>query len=176
MLGRRFSPRIRGLKKQRIYRIDKEKEYHSLTPLVDRWDRTIHLNWICEQWDRMGQFYASMENGHVTASTALKRLVSFSGKNHFYRANRELGRVFKTEFILQFMSNPLVRQRVRRGLLKGEEVNGLARQVAYGKQGTITVRDLQAQKNTASCLTLIMACIIYWQSKEINRVILSETR
>jgi TnpA family transposase len=85
MLGRRFAPRIRGLKKQRIYRIDKEKEYCSLTPLVDRWDRTIHLDWICEQWDRMGQFYASLESGHVTASTALKRLAAYSGKNHFYR-------------------------------------------------------------------------------------------
>ncbi len=51
-------------------------------------------------------------------------------------------------------------------------MNALARQVAYGKQGTITARDLQAQKNTASCLTLIMACMIYWQAKEINRVIL----
>lgn len=172
MLGRQFAPRIRGLKKQRIYRIDKEKEYGSLTPLVDRWDRTIHLGWICEQWDRMGQFYASLESGHTTASTALKRLAAYSGKNHFYRANRELGRVFKTEFILQYMSDPLVRKRIRRGLLKGEEVNGLARQVAYGKHGTITVRDLQAQKNTASCLTLIMACIIYWQAKEINRVVL----
>jgi TnpA family transposase len=172
ILGRRFAPRIRGLKKQRIYRIDKEKEYGSLTPLVDRWDHSIHLDWICEQWDRMGQFYASLEHGHVTASTALKRLASYSGKNHFYRANRELGRVFKTEFILQFMSDPLVRKQIRRGLLKGEEVNALARQVAYGKQGTLTARDLQAQKNTASCLTLIMACIIYWQAKEINRVIL----
>jgi hypothetical protein len=44
--------------------------------------------------------------------------------------------------------------------------------VAYGKQGTIAARDLQAQKNTASRLTLIMSCIIYWQAKEINRVIL----
>jgi hypothetical protein len=91
---------------------------------------------------------------------------------HFYRANRELGRIFETEYILQFMSDSAVRQRVRRGLLKGEEIHALARQVAYGKQGKVTARDLQAQKNTASCLTLIMACIIYWQAKEFNRVIL----
>jgi len=172
LLGRRFAPRIRGLKHQRIYRLDKEKDYGSLTPLVDRWDRTIHLDWITDQWDRFGQFYASLESGHTTASTALKRLASYSGKNHFYRANRELGRVFKTEYILQYMSDPLTRQRIRRGLLKGEEIHALARQVAYGKQGKITARDLQAQKNTSSCLTLIMACIIYWQAKEINRVIL----
>ena len=30
----------------------------------------IHLDWISEQWDRMGQFYASLESGHTTASVA----------------------------------------------------------------------------------------------------------
>jgi protein-S-isoprenylcysteine O-methyltransferase Ste14 len=121
---------------------------------------------------KVGQFYASLESGHTTASTALKRLASFNSKNQFYRANRELGRVFKTEYILQFMSDPILRQRVRRGLLKGEEMHALARQVAYGKQGQLTARDLEAQKNSSSCLTLIMACIIYWQAKEFNRVLL----
>ena len=58
-------------------------------------DRLIHMDWIVEQWDKMGQFYASLEHGHATASTALKRLVGFSEKNHFYRANRELGRILK---------------------------------------------------------------------------------
>jgi TnpA family transposase len=70
------------------------------------------------------------------------------------------------------MSDPLTRQQIRRGLLKSEEVHALARQVAYGKQGQLTARDLQALKNTSSCLTLIMACIIYWQAKEINRAVL----
>jgi TnpA family transposase len=174
LLGRRFAPRIRSLHKQHIYRIDTDRVYGPLTPLVGRWDRTIHLDWISEQWDRMGQFYASLESGHTTASTALKRLNSFSGKNHFYRDNRELGRIFKTEFILQFLSDPATRQRVRRGLLKGEEMHALARQVAYGKQGVLTGRDLEGQRHTSSCLTLIMACIIYWQAKEINRVLLEE--
>jgi TnpA family transposase len=171
MLGRRFAPRIRKLHKQRIYRIDTDRDYKSLSALVNPRDRIIHTNWITDQWDRMGHFYASLESGHTTASTALKRLVSFSGKNHFYRANRELGRVFKTEHVLRFMSDPLLRQRNRRGLLKSEQIHALARDVGFGKQGRITARDLQEQKNSSSCLTLIMACIIYWQAKEINRVI-----
>jgi TnpA family transposase len=103
MLGKKFSPRIRGVHRQRIYRIDKEKDYGSLTSLVSSNDRFIHMNWIVEQWDRMGQFYASLERGHATASTALKRLVGFSDKNHFYLANRELGRIFKTENILEYI-------------------------------------------------------------------------
>ena len=119
----------------------------------------------------MGHFYASLASGHVTASTALQRLIAYSGKNHFYRANRELGRVFKSEHILRYLSDPLLRQRTRRGLLKGEQIHALARDVGYGKQGRMTAQHWQGQKTSASCLTLLMACIIYWQAKEINRVL-----
>jgi len=172
MLGRKFSPRIRGLHKQRIYRIDKDKDYRSLKSLVDRKDRTLKIDWIVEQWDRLGHFYASLENGHVTASTALKRLNGYTGKNHFYRANRELGRIFKTEHILQYISDKTLRQRIRRGLLKGEQIHALARDLNYGKRGRLNKSDTQEQRMSCSCMTLILACIIYWQAKEINRVVL----
>ncbi len=44
MLGRRFAQRIRGLHKQRIYRIDDDKDYGPLVPLIERRDRLIHLD------------------------------------------------------------------------------------------------------------------------------------
>ncbi len=58
MLGKRFCPRIRQLHRQRIYRIDEEKDYGPLGTLVSRRDRTIKMDRIVNQWDRMGQFYA----------------------------------------------------------------------------------------------------------------------
>lgn len=171
MLGRRFAPRIRGLQKQRIYRIDRERDYGPLAVLVSPSDRTIHLEWIIDQWDRLGQFYASLESGHTTASVAMKRLNGFTGKNHFYRANRELGRIFKTEHILEYMSDQELRRRMRRGLLKGEQIHALARDLNYGKRGRITKRDWLEQRTSSSCLTLILAAIIYWQAKEIECVL-----
>jgi TnpA family transposase len=171
MFGRRFAPRIRGLHRQRIFRIDDHRDYGMLSPLIAPTNRRIHLDWIVSQWDRMGHFYASLERGHTTASTALKRLAGYTGKNRFYRANRELGRIYKTIHILRILSDPVARHKQRRGLLKTEEMHALARQVAYGKQGTITARDIHAQQLTSNCLTLIMASIIYWQAREIDRVI-----
>jgi TnpA family transposase len=171
LLGRRFCPRIRGLQHQRIYRIDPERDYGPLASLVDRADRTLNTEAIAEQWDRMGQFYASLEQGHTTASVALRRLVGYSAKNRFYRANRDLGRLFKTEFILQYLSEPQLRRRIRRGLLKVDQLHALARDVYYGRRGRINARELYEQMNSCSCLTLILACIIYWQAKEIDRVL-----
>ena len=173
MLGKRFCPRIRGVQKQRLYRLNVDRDYAALGNLVDRADRTIDAQVIVQQWDRMGQFYASLEAGHTTASIALKRLASCSAKNHFYRANRDLGRVFKTEFLLSYLSEPQLRTRIRRGLLKVEQLHALARDVYYGRRGRINARELHEQMNTCSSLTLILACIIYWQAKEISRAVRS---
>ena len=170
MLGRRFSPRIRGLKKQRLYRVD-TRDYGILGSLVGRADRKIDTRGIADQWDRLGHFYASLESGHTTASVALRRLAGFSAKNGFYRANRDLGRILKTEFILQYMSEPELRTRIRGGLLKVEQMHALARDVFYGNRGRINARDLWEQMNSCSCLTLIVACIIYWQARDMSRVI-----
>ena len=133
MLGRRFCPRIRGVKHQRIYRIDKDHDYGALENLVNGRDRTIKTENIVDQWDRMGHFYASLECGHTAASVALRRLAGYSSTNKFYRANRDLGRVFKTEFILQYLSQPMLRRRIHRGTLKVEELHALARDVFLRK-------------------------------------------
>jgi len=80
-------------------------------------------------------------------------------------------RVFKTEFLLNYLSEPQLRTRIRRGLFKVEQLHALARDVYYGRRGRINARELHEQMNTCSSLTLILACIIYWQAKEISRVV-----
>ncbi len=115
-LGITFSPRIKNIKTQWIYKIDKSRDYGSLNPLVAGGNHTIKMKPIIDQWDRMAQFYASLSTGHVTASIALKRLSSSTTKNHFYQANVQLGRILKTEHILHWMSDPLKRKRTRKGL------------------------------------------------------------
>ena len=119
----------------------------------------------------IGQFFAAFASGQTTASVALKRLVGHGPKNRFYRATRELGRVFKTEFILDYLSQPALRTRIRRGLLKGEQLHALARCVHYGRLGRLDQRDFERQTGAASCLLLILAAIIYRQIREIDRVL-----
>jgi TnpA family transposase len=93
MFGKRFCPRIRGLHRQWIYRIEPQRDYGPLTALLRPSKRVLPLAWITAHWDRMGQFCASFAAGHTTASVALKRLLACGPRNHFYRAVRELGRL-----------------------------------------------------------------------------------
>jgi hypothetical protein len=67
--------------------------------------------------------------------------------------------------------DPEMHKRNRRGLLKGEQIHALARDIRYGHRGTIHSRDWLQQQQACSCFTLVIACIIYWQAKEIHRAI-----
>lgn len=170
-LSKLFNPRIRGVQNHHIYRIDKNRDYGSLSSLLKHRNNTINTNVIQDHWDQMAWFYASMESGHVTASLGMKRLLSMHKKNAFHRANSLYGQALKTEHILQNMWDQQMRQRKRVGLLKGEQMHQLARDVHYAYAGEVKARGLMSQRMTCSCLTLIMACIVYWQAKEMMRVV-----
>ena len=170
MVGMRFCPRIRSLHRQRIYCADPARDHCVLEPVLQRGRRAVNFHLIAEQWDRIGQFYVAFPAGHATASAALQRLNRFQASNRFYAANRELGRALKTEFVLQYMSEPQLRAKVRRGLLKVEQFHALARAVYYGQRGRISAREVYDQMNACSCLTLILASIVYWQAREISRL------
>ena len=58
---------------------------------------------------------------------------------------------------LQYLSEPELRGRIRRGLFKVEQIHALARDVFYGRQGRINAREPWEQMNTCRCLTLILA-------------------
>ena len=169
--GKKYSPRIRGIQNHHIYMIDTERYYGSLASLLNHRDSKVNLSVIEKNWIQMAQFYASIEQGKVTASIALRRLLSLSKKNEFYKANLYLGRILKTEHILQHMRDSEYRKRKHRGLLKGEEIHQLARDINYANRGKITARTPKGQIICCNCLTIIMACIIYWQSKELDILI-----
>ena len=170
MAGLRFCPRIKNLHRQNIYCADPARDHGPLEPVLKRGRRAIDFRLIAEQWDPMGQFHAAFPQGHATASAALQGLNRFHASNRLHAANRELGRVLKTEFLLHCMSEPQLRARVRRGLLKVEELHALARAVYCGQRGRITARDAHDRMKACSCLTLIPACIICWQARELSRL------
>ena len=161
MIGMRFCPRIRSPTVSAFTVPIQPRDHGVLEPVLRRGRRSVNFRLIAEQWERMGQFYAAFPAGHTTASAALQRLNRFQASNRFYAANRELGRALKTEFVLQYMSEPQLRAKVRRGLLKVEQLHALAAAVYYGQRGRISAREVYDQMKTCSCLTLILASIIY---------------
>ena len=58
-----------------------------------------------------------------------------------------------------------------KGLLKVEQIHQLARDITYGNRGRLKGKSMEDINSSGNCTTLIMAAIIYWQAKEISRII-----
>ena len=87
----------------------------------------------------------SIKAGTIMPSTILRRLATYSRKNKLYFAFRELGRVVRTIFLLQYVSDLELRQVIQAATNKSEAFNEFVQWVCFGGEGVIAenVRDEQ---------------------------------
>ena len=103
----------------------------------------------------------------------LRKLASYPRQNGLALALRELGRIERSLFILNWLQSVELRRRVNAGLNKGEARNALARAVFFNRLGEIRDRDYEQQRFRASGLTLVTAAIVLWNTVYLERAIAS---
>jgi TnpA family transposase len=99
----------------------------------------------------------------------LRKLGSYPRQNGLAVALRELGRIERTLFILDWLQSVELRRRVHAGLNKGEARNALARAVFFYRLGEIRDRSFEQQQYRASGLTLVTAAIALWNTAYLER-------
>jgi TnpA family transposase len=142
LLGFKFAPRIRDLSDSKLFTIDKASEFPKLEPILRG---QINTKIIEENYEDVLRLAHSLREGTVSASLIMGKLGSYSRQNGLATALREMGRIEKTIFILNYISDESLRRKIQRGLNKGEAMNALARAIFFGKQGELKERTIQHQ-------------------------------
>jgi len=166
LLGFRFAPRIRDLADTKLYIPKKDASYAALKPMIGG---PVALKQIRAHWDDILRLATSIKQGTVTASLMLRKLGSYPRQNGLALALRELGRIERTLFILDWLESVDLRRRVQAGLNKGEARNALARAVFFYRLGEIRDRSFDQQRYRASGLTLLTAAIVLWNTVYLQR-------
>jgi TnpA family transposase len=99
----------------------------------------------------------------------LRKLGSYPRQNGLALALRELGRIERTLFMLDWLLEPELRRQVTAILNKGELRNTLARAVCLNRLGEIRDRTFEAQRHRASGLNLVTAAIILWNTVYLEK-------
>ncbi len=170
LLDFRFAPRIRDLGDTKLYIPAQssayDKSYDALRPMIGG---PLNLKQIRTHWDEILRLAASIQQGTVTASLMLRKLGSYPRQNGLALALRELGRIERTLFILDWLQSVDLRRRVHAGLNKGEARNALARAVFFYRLGEIRDRSFEQQRYRASGLNLVTAAIVLWNTVYLER-------
>ena len=130
---------------------------------------TIDVRVIAENWDEILRLAASIKAGTVAPSAILRRLAAYPRQNTLAKALREIGRLERTLFTLDWISDPALRRRANAGLNKGEAHHALKRAVFFHRLGKIRDRTFENQRYRASGLNLAVAAIVLWMSPAVSR-------
>lgn len=159
MFGIKFAPRIKGISDLRLFYADKIdsciKEY---------FHRKINFNIIERNFEDILRLIFSIHEGITSSSFILSKLGSYARKNSLAQALRELGRIEKTIYLIEYFLDADLRHRVQKGLNKGESVNALSRKLNFGQQNEYYEASYigQTQKSLAS--DLLINIITVWNT------------
>ncbi len=166
LLGKHFEPRIRDLPDKKLYTIEHPSTYKALFPIIGS---RINLRSLEKNYTEVLRLACSIKSGTVTASLMLRKLAA--QHNSLSSALRELGRIERTLFMLDYLEQPHLRLQVLMGLNKGEARNALAKAVFFYRRGEVVDRTWEEQHNSASGLNLVVAAIILWNTVYLAKAI-----
>ena len=161
-----FAPRIPNLAERRLYACGTPGTWPSLALFIaGRPDEKL----IAAHWDDVLCLTASVRTGVVSAS--LMRLGAYPRQNRLALALREIGRIERTLFTLDWLEQPSLRRQATAELNKGESCNALSGAVCFHRLGRLRDRTAAAQQHRASGLALVTAAIALWNTVYLGRAL-----
>ena len=126
---------------------------------------------ILEQWDQLVRVAASLRQRTAPAHVVLQRLANSSDR--LAKALTALGQIVKTIYILRYLHDVDLRDRVQLQLNRGEFRHKLASRLFFANQGIFRIGDYEEIMNKVSCLSLLSNAVLVWNTVRIADI---ETR
>ena len=167
LLGIELQPRIRNIKDLIFFRADKKKKYKNIDALFDE---TIDWELIETHWQDLMRVVLSIKAGKVLPSTLLRKLGNYSRRNRLYFAFRELGRAVRTIYLLNYISDPKLREEVHAGTNKVESFNGFSKWLNFGGE-VLQENDPEEQEKLIKYNNLVANALIFQNVIDQTRII-----
>ncbi len=174
LLGVSFAPRIKKLGKQRLYCLDPRASYNKFDYKIKP-DTKINLKLIQDNWDDIIRLVATIKSKTTTASQIFKRLNSYTKEPKLYGALKEFGRIIKTNYILTYIDDVRLRQRIEKQLNKIELSNKFAKAVFFANSQEFRIGSTEEQQIIVACKSLIQNCVVLWNYLYLSNVLVSQS-
>lgn len=165
--GVEFAPRIKSVHEQDLYFPP------GMTvegPFSSHFAGAVDAELIETYWDEYVRVLSSIQRGHTSAVLLSLRLSSYAKHNPLYWAVREVGRIYKSRFIMRYYHDPAFRRRINAGLNRIEHFNDLARVLFFARRGENWEREFDQQLNRASALLLLANACVLWNTVRLSEI------
>ena len=170
LLGINLMPRIRNWKKITLYKPSSKIKYENIDGLFS--GKSINWKLIEEGWDEIMNIILAIHKGEITSSMILHKLNSKSKNNNLYKALQELGRVIRTLFLLEYISNLDLRQQITATTNKAESYNGISKWLRFGNEHAIVAsNDSAEQEKAVKYNTLLVNAVVLQNLIDMSQII-----
>jgi TnpA family transposase len=162
LFGFDLMPRVRNWRDLNFYRPAATTRYRHIDALFGEPGRNV-IDWalIEHHYLDVMRVVLSVQEGKISSATLLRRLSTYSRRNNFYKAFREIGRVIRTVQLLRFLSDPQLRRRTTAETNKVESYNRFSEWCRFGNHGVIAANDPEEQEKILKFSTLLTNAVIF---------------
>jgi TnpA family transposase len=168
LLGVNLMPRIRNWQDLTFFRPDKSTTYKHIDSLFKD---TIDWDLIKTHWKDIFQVVMSIKQGKILPSTLLKKLNNKSRKNRLFHVFRELGMAVRTKFLLRYIIDMNMRQKITAETNKVESYNGFIDWIRFGGDGIISSNDPVEQEKRAKYAEVVASAIVLHNTVDMTNAI-----
>ena len=173
ILGYAFVPRIRDLPSKRLYVFEPAGVPKHLRPLVGG---KVNVELIKRNWADILRVAATMAAGTMRPSQILRKLAAYPRQNEMAAALREVGRIERSLFMIDWTTDPDMRRRTQVGLNKGEAHHALKRAINFHQRGELRDRTGEGQHYRVAGLNFLAAIIIYWNTLKLGEAVFARRK
>lgn len=166
--GFKFIPHIRDLPSKRFHVFDPAGAPTNLRSMIA--DK-INVPLIERNWPDILRIAATMTAGIMPPSQILRKLASYPRQNELAVALREVGRIERTLFMINWIMDTGMQRRARVGLNKGESHHALKQAINFYRRGEIRDRTTEGQHYRIAGLNLLAAVIIFWNTLKLGEAV-----
>ena len=168
LLGYRFIPRIRDLPSKRLHVFDPRRVPK---PPIGLTGNKIREDVIVRNWPDILRVAATLASGALPPSQLLRKFAAYPRQHELAVALREIGRVERTLFIVDWLLDADMQRRANTGLNQGEAHHALKNALRIGRQGEIRDRSSEGQHYRMAGLNLLAAIVIYWNTAHLGEAV-----
>ncbi|MFQ6043477.1 MAG: Tn3 family transposase, partial [Candidatus Poribacteria bacterium] len=167
LLGIKLMPRIRHFKDLTFYLPEAD---FKLSHINDLFSDVIDWDLILTHLPDMLRVTISISKGKIRSSTILRKLGTYSRKNKLYLAFRELGRVVRTVFLLNYIASIELRQIIDTATKKSDWWSRFIQWVAFGGR-EIRNNNREEQRKTIRYNHLVANLVIFHNVVAMTKVL-----
>ena len=165
LLGIKLMPRIKNIKRLNFFRPEAGVKFDHIN---DLFSKSIRSSIIEKNLPEMLRAAMSIRAGTLSASTLARRLKK---KNQLYYGFRELGKLVRTQFLMEYIGDGGLRRIINASTNKSEAFNKFSDWLFFGNKGVIRENERHEQSKILKWNHLVSNMVIFHNVEAMGRTL-----